>query len=242
MIWWNFKDWVQVSHGDQSVLQMSHMTLQVMSEIERRSLCFSKHLEVYREHGMPWMATAEAPKGDEGRFAPQHADLHLLCGPGPEWRLHRFREPERPLPTNELGGRVTGQTAAAADPGEIHPGQSEESEDLEPASDRLLQVAETRDPIPSLRPPPPSAEKDCVDPLEDVDDQDELRPPVVSAAKCLPANSGQRWGMDEESIISKQSQVTHQVAYQEYVKACRNRKLPSRSFVAFKRKRRRLMT
>ena len=22
-IWWNFKDWVQVSHGDQSVLQMS---------------------------------------------------------------------------------------------------------------------------------------------------------------------------------------------------------------------------
>ena len=138
-IWWNFKDWVQVSHGDQSILQMSDVaskTLQVMAEIERRSLCFSKHLEVYREHGN---SLAEAPKGDDGRFAPQHADLHLLCGPAPEWRLHRFRAPERPLPTNELGGRVTGQTAAAADPGEIHPGQSEESEDLEPASDRPVQ-------------------------------------------------------------------------------------------------------
>ena len=46
---------MQVSHGDQSVLQMSDVaskTLQVMSEIERRSLCFSKHLEVYREHGI----------------------------------------------------------------------------------------------------------------------------------------------------------------------------------------------
>ncbi|CAL8236331.1 unnamed protein product [Boreogadus saida] len=35
--------------------------------------------------------------------------------------------------------------------------------------------------IPSLRPPPPSAEKECVHPLEDiqaVDDQEELRPPV----------------------------------------------------------------
>ncbi|CAL8380734.1 unnamed protein product [Arctogadus glacialis] len=85
--------------------------------------------------------------------------------------------------------------------------------------------------IPSLRPPPPSAEKECVHPLEDVqavDDQDELRPPVVSAAMCLPANSGKRWGMDEESIISKQSQVTHQVAYKEYVQDCRKRKLPSR--------------
>ena len=98
--------------------------------------------------------------------------------------------------------------------------------------------------IPSLRPPPPSAEKECVHPLEDVqavDDQEELRPPVVSAAMCLPANSGKRWGMDEESIISKQSQVTHQVAYKEYVQDCRKRKLPSRKFVAFKRKRLRLM-
>lgn len=59
-IWWNYRDWIQVSHGDQSILQMSHVasnTLQVLSEIERRSLCFSKHLEVYRDHGMPWMAT-----------------------------------------------------------------------------------------------------------------------------------------------------------------------------------------
>ncbi|CAL8370993.1 unnamed protein product [Boreogadus saida] len=99
--------------------------------------------------------------------------------------------------------------------------------------------------IPSLRPPPPSAEKECVHPLEEVqavDDQDELRPPVVSAAMCLPANSGKRWGMDEESMISKQSQVAHQVAYKEYVQACRKRKLPSRSFVAFKCKRWRLMT
>ncbi|XP_073320001.1 uncharacterized protein [Pagrus major] len=60
-IWWNFKDWIQVSHGDQPLLQISDVaskTLQVFSEIQRHSLCFSKHLETYREHGMPWMAMA----------------------------------------------------------------------------------------------------------------------------------------------------------------------------------------
>lgn len=60
-IWWDFKDWIQVSHGDRSILQMSDVaskTLQVSSEIERRSFCLPKHLEVSREHGMPWIATA----------------------------------------------------------------------------------------------------------------------------------------------------------------------------------------
>ena len=31
-------------------------TLEVMGEFQRRGLTFEKHLQVFREHGMPWMA------------------------------------------------------------------------------------------------------------------------------------------------------------------------------------------
>ncbi|CAL8378236.1 unnamed protein product [Gadus morhua 'NCC'] len=110
-IWWNFKDWVQVSHGDQSVLQMSDVA-------------------------------SKTP--GQGKFTLDKVrNLRI-------WSLH----PTVPYKLQKHG------------------------------------IA-----IPSLRPPPPSAEKECVHPLEDVqavDDQEELRPPVVSAAMCLPANSGKR--------------------------------------------------
>lgn len=99
-------------------------------------------------------------------------------------------------------------------------------------------------PLPSLRAPPSEATK-CVQPLEDVqavDDQDEIRPAAVPAATCLPANFRQEWTADEESLVPKESQVTHKVAYQEYIQTCRKRKLPVRTFDAFKRKRQRLMT
>ncbi|CAL8275580.1 unnamed protein product [Arctogadus glacialis] len=176
---------------------MSHVaskTLQVMSEIERRSLCFSKHLEVYREHGMPWMATAlqRLPKAMKGGLLLNTLTFISCVALA---RLQQLLIQEKFTLDKVRNLRIWS----------LHPTV-------------YYKLQKQGIPIPSLRPPPPSAEKECVHPLEDVqavDDQDELRPPVVSAAKCLPANSGQRWGMDEESIISKQSQVTHQVAYQD---------------------------
>lgn len=70
-LWWNFKDWVNVhSEGAEPlpISQEAEKTLQVLSEFQRRGLSFQKHLEVYKEHGMPWMATvlSRLPKKLQG--------------------------------------------------------------------------------------------------------------------------------------------------------------------------------
>ncbi|CAK6984859.1 uncharacterized protein LOC120555326 [Scomber scombrus] len=57
-VWWNGKDFVQVHLGDQQLsplTKVAAMTLQACMEIERRSLAYSRTLEKYRDHGMPWM-------------------------------------------------------------------------------------------------------------------------------------------------------------------------------------------
>ncbi|CAL8380722.1 unnamed protein product [Arctogadus glacialis] len=204
-----------------------------MSEIERRSLCFSKHLEVYREHGMPWMATAlqRLPKAMKGGLLLNTLTFVSCVALVQNGAYIDFTHLKDLCQQMSLGGVSQARLQQLLIQGKfpLDKVRNPRIWSLHPTVPYKLQKQGIA--IPSLRPPPPSAEKECVHPLEDVqavDDQDELRPPVVSAAMCLPANSGKRWGMDEESIISKQSQVTHQVAYKEYVQDCRKRKLPSR--------------
>ena len=57
-ICWNCKDYVQIHQSSGKPFAISvvaQMTLQVCVEMERRSLTYSRNLEKYREHGMPWM-------------------------------------------------------------------------------------------------------------------------------------------------------------------------------------------
>ncbi|CAL8239964.1 unnamed protein product [Gadus morhua 'NCC'] len=199
-IWWNFKDWVQVSHGDQSVLQMSDVaskSLQVMCEIERRSLCFSKHMEVYREHGMPWMATAlqRLPQAMKGGLLLNTLTFVSCVALVQNGAYVDFTHLKDLCQEMSLGGVSQARLQQLLIQGKfiLDKVRNLRIWSLHPTVPYKLQKQGIA--IPSLRPPPPSAEKECVQPPEDVqavDDQDELRPPVVSAAMCLPANSNIR--------------------------------------------------
>lgn len=56
-LFWNCKDYILLeSQGhDIQLSKVTTATLQVFSEVERRSLSYSRNLEKYRDHGMVWM-------------------------------------------------------------------------------------------------------------------------------------------------------------------------------------------
>ena len=116
-------------------------TLQVMSEIERRSLCFSKHLEVYREHGMPWMATAlqRLPMAMKGGLLLNTLTFISCVALVQNGAYIDFVNLKDLCQQMSLGGVSQARLQQLLIQEKIHPGQSEESEDLEPASDRPLQ-------------------------------------------------------------------------------------------------------
>ncbi|KAL7397250.1 hypothetical protein ABVT39_019213, partial [Epinephelus coioides] len=187
------------------------LTLQVFSEIERRSLCFSKHLEVYREHGMPWMATAlqRLPKQLMGGLLINTLTFICCVALIQNGAYIDFVHLKDLLQQMSLGGMSQARLQQLLIQGKftLDKVRNVRIWSLHPTIPYRLEKRAT--PMPSLR-PPPSEVTECVQPLEDVqavDDQDGITPAVVSAAMCLPANFRQKWSTDEESCVSKQSQV-----------------------------------
>lgn len=55
---WNFVDFVEVHNDDQQPsveARSSAMVGDIAMEMERRSLCYTRNLDRYKEHGMPWL-------------------------------------------------------------------------------------------------------------------------------------------------------------------------------------------
>lgn len=83
-------------------------------------------------------------------------------------------------------------------------------------------------------------------PLDDVQavdpDQDDARPAELSHAMCLPAGTSKRWSEVEESLINKDPKLKAKEAYKLYVDACREKKVPTRTYNSFRQRRWVLMT
>lgn len=55
---WNFVDFVEVHNDDKEPsieARSSALVEDIAMEMERRSICYARNLEKYREHGMPWL-------------------------------------------------------------------------------------------------------------------------------------------------------------------------------------------
>lgn len=56
-LFWDCKSFIVLESEGQphQLSRVASAILQVCTEVERRSLCYSRNMEKYREHGMPWM-------------------------------------------------------------------------------------------------------------------------------------------------------------------------------------------
>lgn len=187
-LWWNYKDWVHLhSEGvpSLSLSQEAQKTLEVLAEFQRRGLSFEKNLEVYKEHGMPWMRQllARIPQSLKGGLLLKTLTFvscvgAIQSGVYVDYRhlLQLVQEmsvggmPQAQLQKLQILGKVTLEKVKNVVVWKLHP-------DL-PHSLVMRSVA-----FPELRRPAEDKEDGgvCVQPEEDVqavDDQDDIRPAV----------------------------------------------------------------
>lgn len=246
---WNFKDWVYVQQ-DGCVSQLSVVasnTLKVLTEIERRSLCFSRNLELYRAHGMPWMAKSleRLPQAMAGTSTHLNTLTFISClaiiqngGFVDFVNLKQLLNDmslggvsQKNLQDYQILGRFINPKVKNVTTWNLHPTIP-------------YRIQQTRYPIPSLQPTAQAVE-DIAQPDDDVqavEDQDDARPVVTSPAMCLPANHKRHWTKPEDLCINTSPSKTHVQAFQLYLKTCSEKRIPSRSFEAFRRRRQRLMS
>ncbi len=245
-LWWNFKDWVHVHSEDMEPLAISQeaeKTLQVLSEFQRRGLSFQKHLEVYKEHGMPWMKVllSRLPKKLHGRLLLNTLTFVLCVGAimngayvDYNHLLQLLQEmsaggmSQSHLQKLQILGKFTLEKVKNAVIWKLHP-------DL---PYRLVPRAALN---PTLRRPVEEREdQEHQQPLEDVqatEEQDDIRPAVRTRAKCLPARSNRTWSALELTMINLDRKVSHKQAFKEYLSKCMANNVPARTFDGFKKRR-----
>lgn len=77
--------------------------------------------------------------------------------------------------------------------------------------------------------------------MQEVEDQDDLKPMLRSKAMTYPVLTKQKWTKEEEDLINVDAKVTLKVAFEMYKKSCHEKEIPVHTYKAFSLKRWRLM-
>ena len=247
-IWWNFKDFLHVHLGAEKPFPMSELatrTLQVCTEMERRSLAYSRSLEKYRDHGMPWMAKTlqRLPPTLKGTFLVNVLTFISSVGMLQNNDYVDFNHLKDLLQAIGLQGMAQDKLQKLQILGKFTIEKVYRPIIWKLHHDIPVRVQQNTPCLLSLRPPPKQEEGEVLQPEEDVqavEDQDDIRPPVRSQAMCLPANSSKLWTQDECAMVNLDKCKTSKQAYTAYVKRCVELKVPSRTFNAFRQKRKAL--
>lgn len=242
-MWWNRKDFVQILQGDQEPSPLSKvatMTLQVCMEIERRSFAYSRSLEKYRDHGMPWMekVLSRLPTA-LGKNTLLEVVTFLSC-------VGLIMNGDF-VDYNHLRDLLT-HMGHAMSQAQLQKLQILSRFTLPKVYNMLIWKIHESIPVRALPPGPKStkppapynSEEETIQPEEDVqeaEEQDGIRPMVQSPAMCLPANSSKLWTDFEKSLINLDTTVKLAQAYNLYVCSCREHKIPARTRPSFQKQR-----
>lgn len=215
-----------------------------MVELQRRGLTWARNLQIYRDHGFPWMEKilARLPRKD----IVEHLLILTFCscvgmlqnGDYISYAELATLVKDLPMPQSQLQSlqvlskyilrRWTGMAIFKLD------------EDIP----FKLKVEKNRNvPMKRKQPEPEEEPEDVLEvPPEDVQEvRVDIPPPCppVGRVRYLPANVSLPWKPVEEDIISL-GKESHRTAYATYCEKCLQAGTPARTFPAFKRHRIRL--
>lgn len=237
---WNQRSVVQL-YGQDKPLQMetraARVEEKVITEMERRGLVFSRKLERYQEHGMPWVALcmkrmARAnPRLDDSNSLRIITFLSCIAlienNDYVDFRRMQELIRELPLTMNQLQQLLllSKFTLPHKTPFQLW---------------KLHESIPTRLP-PRGSAPPKKARQEEVQPEQPVEEEDvqrvEEEEEEGSVRKGLvrfyPSNSKVRWKSEEMSLVSLDPKLTHRQAYDQYIKEVEKCSLPARTFISF---------
>ncbi len=239
---WNGYDWYELTERGMAPSKQARaasLTGDVIIEIERRNLSFSKNLDIYRDNGMPWMEsilTRLPPKMDPSQelklltflscvgmlmnndyIVYEHLKTLMCELPLPQARLQVLRIQSGIILPKVLGATVW--KLADDIPYRMAP---------RPATQKLSKRKEP--------------EKEPEQPMEDVQgvDEDEDAPPTPPVkSRCLPVTTHRLWSKEELGFIELHGELRD--AYTFYVKKTQAAGLPARNLSAFKRRRNKIL-
>lgn len=220
-VWWNFRDFVQLHPADQPPSQLSTvaaLTLSVCTEMERRSLAYSRTMEKYRDHRMPWMQAtlSRLPPAIKGMLSVKVVTFVSSIGMIMNGDFIQY---------NHLLTLLK-ETSPVASQADLQKLNILSKFTLPKVYKQCSLSYKPTSPFASFRHPvlgkfPKKADPPVDDQLIDADvqavnDQDGIQPMVWSSAMCLPANTHKAWSEWELSFVTKDEKVKLQKhVYQE---------------------------
>ncbi|CAM4570007.1 unnamed protein product [Leuciscus chuanchicus] len=227
---WNFKDFVELYQPTQVPSAASHAASylgDVCAKIEAMDLSYSRNLNKYQEHGMPWLETCNE------RLPKVLPRDRLITSE----MIHNgeLGELERQLPVTQRHMkelRILSQLLLVQSP----------------AIWRFHESVPTKLVLPPVvaprpaHPRPPAAQEQRVE-VADFEFEEEPDEELIDRIQpsTVPASTNARWTDLETAYVNVTHDMSHNMAYEEYKRRCKENSVAIRTFCAFKRKRQRLM-
>lgn len=236
-VYWNFRDYIELHVSSQEASPQARgaaMTGDICIEIERRSLTYTRNLERYREHGMPWLGNVMS------RLPPQ-------MGKATIFKVLTFASCVGMIQNGdfisfkELGNLIRDMGVPQSELQKLQV----QSRFLLPKVVNLS-VWRLHDSIPYRMAPQPKGcgpkiqakveEEVREQPFEDVQalDADDVPHTVAcTRSRCLPVTTKRYWSSIELSLVNVDPKVKLADAYKQYVEACIQNHITARNQKAF---------
>ncbi len=241
---WNKKDYLELHLPSQTPSAASLAASyrgDICAKIEEMDLAFSRNVNKYKEHGMPWLERCLEclPRGmPKERLLT--ALVFLSCvgiiQNGDFISFERLAVLERSLPVTQKHLQQLGVLSNLL---LIHRPQVWRFHESVPYKVTVSAAPPAPRPHPRATPQVEEHRTEVME--EEIEEQPEEEVVQRIETGTVPASSNSRWSNLEVSYVDFNSQMSHSCAYEAYVKRCRENSTPVRTFYAFKTKRRRLI-
>lgn len=240
---WDFKSFVEL-HPDSlqpsSDAAAAGMVGNICSEIEQRALTFRRNLEVYKEHGMPWLAPVidriplSMPQTKVFKILVFVSCVALLQN-GCYISYLEMKQLMDDMEVNQtklqalhIQGKAMLKRVSTYTVLRLHDSIPTKLVEQKPIVKALWAHED----------PPAEVEEDVQ--LLQIDEICENVPPTSST--CLPVTKGTHWTAQEMDIVCLDKSVSNKEAFKLYVGQCAALHISVRTFRSFETKRRRMMS
>ncbi|RXN18886.1 hypothetical protein ROHU_001960 [Labeo rohita] len=238
---WNKKTYIELygpTDQPSAAAQAAALLGDVLSNMEKKGLCYCRTLQRYKENGMPWLELSiiRLPKNLDSDMALTALTFISAIGliqNGDYVSFPVLANLADDLPISQLEMqklRILSPLLLLKTPkiNRLHETVPHKIEVPQPQIGRPAPAA------PRKRSPSPE--------LSDPEQQEELEEQVIERVvpRTVPANIATRWTDEEVQLLTTNPQMTHHDAYQAYLTRCKELCRPARTFAAFKRKRQRV--
>lgn len=244
---WNTKDYVVLQSKDAPAKLglVAEATLKTCSEIERRSLSYSRNLEKYRDHGMSWVEKVleRLPPSVSGQLKVNAITMASCIGMLMNCDYVDFNHLQTLL--QEMSPNINQAM--------LQKWRIQLRFTLPKVYKFLFWKLHEDIPHRALENPkfvvkrPQTEDKhedkheeETFEDVQQVDEQDGLQPMLRSKAKTVSVNTKAKWSALEDANICVDRKITDKEAYEMYVKSCIKHDVPVRTEEAFRRRRVRL--